>query len=85
MANMIVLISKRKLSQYSNFETRSLNVLELMEGIFGPPPINPVNLEPSIINENWPRFSFISDVNFIVNSPLLPCLWSSVAVSLWAY
>ena len=29
---MIDLDSKRKLSYYSNFETRSLNVLELMEG-----------------------------------------------------
>ena len=31
MANMIDLDSKRKLSYYSDFETRSLNVLELME------------------------------------------------------
>ena len=70
MANMIDLDSKRKLSYYSDFETRSLNVLELMESIFGPVPINPVNFEDSIINENWPRFDIISDVNFTVNSPL---------------
>ena len=44
MANMIDLDSFRKLSHYSNFETRSLNILELMESIFGPPPINPVNI-----------------------------------------
>ena len=39
MANMIDLDSFGKLSYYSNFETRSLNVLELMESIFGPPPL----------------------------------------------
>ena len=57
MANMIDLDSFRKLSYYSNFETRSLNVLELVESIFGPPPVNPVNIEDSLINENWPRFN----------------------------
>ena len=77
---MIDLDSKRKLSYYSNFETRSLNVLELMESIFGSPPINPVNTEDSLINENWPRFSVISDVNFTVNSPLVPCILSGVNV-----
>ena len=51
-----------------------------MEGIFGPPPINPVNVEPSTINENWPRFNIISDVNFTVNSALVPCILSSVNV-----
>ena len=80
MANMIDLDSKRKLSFYSNFETRSLNVLELMEGLFGPSTINPVNIEDSLINENWPRFDNISDVNFTVNSPLVPCILSSVDV-----
>ena len=83
MANMIDLDSKRKLSYYSNFETRSLNVLELMEGIFGPPPINPVNIEDSLINENWPRFNIFnifSDVNFTVNSPLVQCILSGVNV-----
>ena len=71
---MIDLDSFRKLSYYSNLETRSLNILELMEGIFGPPPINPVNIEDSLINENWPRFKVFSDVNFTVNSPLVPCI-----------
>ena len=71
MANMIDLDSFRKLSYYSNFETRSLNVLKLMESIFGPPPINPVDIEDSLINEDWPRFNVISDVNFTVNSPPL--------------
>ena len=80
MANMIDLYSFRKLSHYSNFETRSLKVLQLMEGIFGPPPINPVNIEPSIIIEYWPRFHIISDVNFTVISPLVPCILSSVNV-----
>ena len=65
---------KRKLSYFSDFETRSLNVIERIERIFGPPPFNPVNVEPSIINENWPRFDFISDVNFTVNSLLVPCI-----------
>ena len=40
-----------------------------MQSIFGPVPINPVNIEPSIINENWPRFNNSSDVKFTVNSP----------------
>ena len=80
MANMIDLDSKRKLSYYSDFETRSLNVLELMESIFGPSPINPVYIEDSLINENWPRFNIISDVNFTVNSPLIPCILSGVNV-----
>ena len=77
MANMIDLDSKRKLSYYSNFETRSLNVLELMEGLFVPSPINPVNIEDSLVNENWPHFDNISDVNFTVNSPHVPCILSN--------
>ena len=54
MANMIALDSFRKLSYSSNFETRSLNVFELMQGIFGPPPYNPVNFEYSLFNEIGP-------------------------------
>ena len=77
---MIDLDSKRKLSSYSDFETRSLNVLELMECIFRPMSFNPVNIEDSLINENWPRFDIISDVNFTVNSPLVPCILSGVNV-----
>ena len=69
-----------KLSYYSDFETRSLNVLELMEGIFGPPLNDPVIVEPSIIIENWPRSNTFSDVNFTVNSPFVPCILSSVNV-----
>ena len=80
MANMVDLDSFRKLSYYYIFETGSLNVLELMEGIFGPPPINPVNIEDSLINENWPLFNIISDVIFTVNSPLVPCILSGVNV-----
>ena len=48
--------------------------------MFGPVAINPVNIEPSKINENWPRFNIISDVNFTVNAPLVPCILSSVIV-----
>ena len=70
MANMIDMDSFRKPFYYSNFETRSLNVSELMEGIFRPPPINPVNIDPSNIIGNWHRFNSISDVIFSVNSPL---------------
>ena len=51
-----------------------------MEGIFGLPPIDPVIIEDSLINENWPRFNIISDVNFTVNSPLVPCILSGVNV-----
>ena len=76
MANLTDLDSKRKLSYYSDFETRSSNVSELMEGLFGPPPLNPVNIEDSLNNENWPRFNIISDVSFTVNSPLVPCILS---------
>ena len=77
---MIDLDSFRKLSYYSSFETRSFNVLELMESLFGPPLINPVNFEDSLINENWPRFNIISEVNLTVNSPLVPCILSGVKV-----
>ena len=80
MANLIDLDSKRKLSYYFDFETRTLNVLKLMESIFGPPPINPVNIEDSLINENWPRFNVISDFNFTVNSLPVPRILSGVNV-----
>ena len=71
---MTDLDSFRILSHYSNFKTRILNVLELMESIFGPVPINPVNIEDSLLNENWPRFGNISNVNFSVNSLLVPLI-----------
>ena len=80
MANLIGLDSKRKLSYFSDFETCNSNALELMEGIFGPPPVNPVDIEDSLINENRPRFDIISHVNFSVNSPLVRCILSSVDV-----
>ena len=51
-----------------------------MESIFGPVLITSVNIEPPIINENWPRFNIISEVNFTVNSPLVPCILTSVNV-----
>ena len=80
MANMIDLDSKRKLTHYHTIETRSLYVLELMESISGPFTNNPVSIDPSIINENWPHFNLIFNVNFTVNSPLVPCIFSSVNV-----
>ena len=80
MANMIDLDSFRKFSLFCNFETGSLKVLEPMESIFGPVPNNPVDIEDSIINENWPPFIKISGVNFSVNSPLIPCILSIVNV-----
>ena len=82
MANMIDSDSFRKLSFYSDCGTRILNGLELMESIFGLVPINLVNIEPSIINENWPFFNIISDVNFSANSPLVLCILSSVNIKL---
>ena len=54
MANVIDLLLFRKLSKYSDFETRGGKVLALMESICGPVPNNPDSFEPSIINENWP-------------------------------
>ena len=51
-----------------------------MESIFGPVPNIFVNIEPPIINENWPRFNTISDVNFTVNCLLVPCTLSRVNV-----
>ena len=80
MANKIDLDSKRKHSYHSVFETRSWKILELIESIFGPPPFNPVNIESSVFNGNWPRFDIISDVFFTVNSPLVPCILSGVFV-----
>ena len=72
--------SKCKLSHKSTFETRSLNVLELVKGIFCPVLINPVNTEPSIVKENWPSFNIISDVNFTIISLLVPYILSGVNV-----
>ena len=51
-----------------------------MESILGLPSINPVNIEDSLINENWPRFNVISAVNYTVNSPLNLCILSGVDV-----
>ena len=53
-----------------------------MEIIFGPVPINLVNVEPSNIKENWPRFIIVLDVNFTVISPLVPSTLSSVNAKL---
>ena len=51
-----------------------------MDSIFNPVLINPVDIEPFFINENWPRFNIISDGNFTVFSPLVPCILSGVNV-----
>ena len=51
-----------------------------MESISDPLLINPVSIEPSIVNENWSRFNKISDVNFTVNSSLVPFILTSVNV-----
>ena len=80
MANVIDLNSFRELSYYSDFGTRILNVFEFIGSVFVPAPINLVNVEPSNINVNRPGFNVISNVNFTVNSPLLPCILSSVNV-----
>ena len=60
MVKMIDLHCFQKLSYYSEFGTQTLKVSELMESIFGTFTINPVNIEPSIVNENWPRFNITS-------------------------
>ena len=80
VANMDDLDSVRNLSYYSNFERWSLNVLELRETIFGLAPVNFVHIEPSTVDESWPRSNKISDVNFTVNSPLVLCILSGVDV-----
>ena len=72
MVKMIDLDFFCEISYYSNFKTRNINSSELMESIFGPVPNNSVNIEDSLINENWPRFSSISNVNFDVNSRPVP-------------
>ena len=77
---MINFVPEHKLSFCSTFDTRSSDVLELMESIFGPVFINLVNIEPSIINENWPRFNIYSDVIFTVNYPLIQCILCNVNV-----
>ena len=51
-----------------------------MKSIFGPPPINAVNIESSVFNEYWPPFDVIPDVNFTVNSRLVPCILFGVNV-----
>ena len=57
---MIDLDSFRKFSECSNFETLSWNFLQLMKSIYGPVPIDLVNFEPSIINDNSPRLNIFS-------------------------
>ena len=51
-----------------------------MEGITCPVSSNPVTIEDSLSNENWPRFSKISNGNFSLTSPLVPCILSNVNV-----
>ena len=51
---MIDLDSKRKLSYYSDFETRSLLVLEFMESLFGPPLIIPLILKIPLLMKIGP-------------------------------
>ena len=49
-----------------------------MESIFGPVSISLVNIDPSIINANWPRSEINSDVLSTVNSPCPSVFLSSV-------
>ena len=51
---MIDLETKRKLSKYSNFERRSLNLLEFMDNIFGPVPIIPAKLNLPLLMKTGP-------------------------------
>ena len=77
---MIDMVSSPNFSYYFNPETLNVNVLELMESFFGPVPFNFVNIEDSLIKENWHRFSKISNVNLSVISPLVPYIFSNVNV-----
>ena len=51
-----------------------------MKSVFDRVSTNPVTIEVSLINENWPRFDVVSYVNFTVNSRLVPCVLSRVDV-----
>ena len=53
-----------------------------MKSIFGPVPINPVNIGPTNINEKWLRFKVICNVKCTENSPFVPCILLSVNVKL---
>ena len=54
--------------------------MNLIQSIFSSVSNNPGKIEDSIINENWPRFKIISEVNSTVNSRLVPCILSNVKV-----
>ena len=56
--------SNRSISYFSTFNTRSLDILENMGTVFDTVPKDPVLVYSSIINKNWSRFPFISEVNF---------------------
>ena len=70
---MIDLESKRKNFYHFNFKTGKLKVLEFIESNFGPFLNNAAKVEPSNLDESRPRFNKISDVDFTLNSPLVPC------------
>ena len=75
---MIDLDVSHRTSSLSNLVLRIVNVLELMAFICGPVPNNAFNIECSIINEHWPRSNIIPDIISTVQSPLVPCILSSV-------
>ena len=76
MANMIDLESFRKLSYYSNFETCSLIVLELMEGIFGPHLLIPSMLNLQLLMKIGPILILFPMLILllILPSSRVPCL-----------
>ena len=51
-----------------------------MRSVFGPIPNNPVNIEPSIVHQKWPRFDVLSNNNFTLKSPFVPYTLSRVNV-----
>ena len=81
MANLINIESNRSISYFSTFNTRSLDIIEYMDTVFGTVPVNPVLVTSSIINENWSRFPIISDVNYNDNPPSKPSILSNVDVN----
>ena len=56
--------------------------MEIIFIIFGPVPINPVNIATTIISESCPRFKVICNVSCAANSPLVPCILSTGIVKL---
>ena len=69
MANMIDLDPFPKLSYYSNFETRSISVIELTKGIFGPPLLIPLILKIPLLLKTGPVLMLFPMLILMENPP----------------